>query len=295
MITPPVSGRRKHVVTKKLATGFSKGRNSGVGLNKQIRNISGATEFVCGFLPDPRNTIIRFVLTFAPSKLAVEKLYSRMNSPSLQESRSSLSSNYNLRGYIIDHLRKSFPPATDDTVIIYYFFDFSNKMTLRASTFLRCILHQAIRSESLLPNQQRRLESVFIDQIDQAEPDTRELLSLFVEFYEKFKNSFLIIDGLDQAEKSHQRIIISFIKEIQKLSCARILVTTYPDIDMSKVLSHSQKLQISPEDLEGDIEIFVQRQIDEHSQMELSVCSPSLLGKLKQALISGAEEMLVRS
>lgn len=79
------------------------------------------------------------------------------------------------------------------------------------------------------------------------------------------------------------------------LSCARILVTTSPDVDLSKVLSRSQTLQINPEDIKGDIEIFVQKQLDEHSQAELSVCSPSLLDKVKEALISGAEEMLVRS
>jgi hypothetical protein len=129
--------------------------------------------------------------------------------------------------------------------------------------------------------------------MDHTEPDTSELIKLFVHFCKTFKNSFLVIDGLDQSDKSNQGNIKSFIKEVQTLSNVRILVTTYPDVDMSKVLSHSQTLQINPEDLEGDIEIFVQRQIDGHSQ-ELSVCSPSLLERVKQALISGAEEMLVR-
>ena len=76
---------------------------------------------------------------------------------------------------------------------------------------------------------------------------------------------------------------------------ARILAIAHPDVDMSKVFSRSQTLQIKPEDLKGDIEIFIQRQIDKHSQEGLSVCSPSLLDKIKQALLSGAEEMLVRS
>ena len=64
---------------------------------------------------------------------------------------------------------------------------------------------------------------------------------------------------------------------------------------MSKVLSRYQALQIKPEDLKSDIETFVQRQIDEHSQGVLSVCSPSLLDGVKQAMLSNAEEMLVRS
>jgi hypothetical protein len=156
-------------------------------------------------------------------------------------------------------------------------------------------LHQAVRLESLLPDSQRRLESLFVGQIDQAEPDTNELIKLFMHFYEKFKNAFLLIDGLDEADKSDQRNVKSFLKEVQKVNGARILATTHPDVDMSKVFSRSRTLQIKPEDLKGDIKLFVQRQIDEHSQEGLSVCSPSLLDKIKQALLSGAEGMLVRT
>lgn len=79
------------------------------------------------------------------------------------------------------------------------------------------------------------------------------------------------------------------------MNSSRILAATHPDVDMSKVLSRYQTLQIKPEDLKGDIEIFLQRQIDEHSQDVLSVCSPSLLDEVKQAILSSAEEMLVRS
>jgi hypothetical protein len=64
---------------------------------------------------------------------------------------------------------------------------------------------------------------------------------------------------------------------------------------MSKVFSRSRTLQIKPEDLKGDIKLFVQTRIDEHLQEGLSVCSPSLLDKIKQALLSGAEGMLVRT
>jgi len=134
-----------------------------------------------------------------------------------------------------------------------------------------------------------------VDQIDQAEPDPSELIKLFIHFYGQFKNAFLLIDGLDEADRSNQRNVKSILKEVQKVNGARILATTHPDVDMSKVFSSSQTLQIKPEDVKGDIEIFVQRQIDEHSQEGLSVCSPALLDKVKQALLSGAEEMLVRS
>ncbi|KAH0551473.1 hypothetical protein GP486_007313, partial [Trichoglossum hirsutum] len=199
-----------------------------------------------------------------------------------------------LMGYVIDYLKKTFS-AGSDTAVVYYFFDFSNKKSLHTSTFLRCILHQAIglRLDSLLPDSQRRLESLFVDQIDQAEPDIRELEKLFVDFYGKFKNAFILIDGLDEADKSDQRNVKSFLKEVQKLDGARIFAATHAEMNMSKVFSHSLILQINPGDLKGDVKIFVQQQIDEHSQEELSVCSPSLLDKIKQALVSGAGGMFL--
>jgi hypothetical protein len=130
-----------------------------------------------------------------------------------------------------------------------------------------------------------------VDQIGQTEPDTSELREIFLHFYRKSKNAFLLIDGLDEADESDQRNIKSFLKEVQTVNTSRILATTHPDVDMSKVLSRCQALQIKPEDLKGDIEIFIQRQIDEHSQDVLSVCSPSLLNEVKQATLSSAEEM----
>jgi hypothetical protein len=159
------------------------------------------------------------------------------------------------------------------------------------STFLRSILHQAIRLKSLLPDSQRLLESLFIDQIDHADLYIGELIKLFMHFFGKFKNAFLLIDGLDEADKSDQRNVKNFLKEVQKVDSAQILAIAHPDVDMSKVLSSSQTLQIKPDDLKGDIGIFVQRQADKHSQEELSICSPSLLDTVRQALLSGAEGM----
>ena len=201
-----------------------------------------------------------------------------------------LRSKRSFRGYVISHLQTTFS-ARDDTVIIYYFFDSRNKTTLHTLTFLRCILHQAIKLETLLPDLQRRLESLFVDQIGQAEPDMGELRELFLHFCKNSKNAFLLIDGLDEADESDQRNVKSFLKEVQTVNSSRILASTHPDVDMSKVLSRCQALQIKPEDLKGDIEIFIQSQIDEHSQDVLSVCSPSLLNEVKQAMLSSAEEM----
>ncbi|KAH8712110.1 hypothetical protein GQ44DRAFT_661085 [Phaeosphaeriaceae sp. PMI808] len=186
-----------------------------------------------------------------------------------------------LLGYIIDYLRTKYS-AQNETVVIYYFFDSSEKKSLKEYTFLRCILHQIIRLESLLPDLQRRLESLFMDRIDQSEPTTSELEHLFLQSYGKFKSCFLLIDGLDEADEIEQRNVKSFLKEVQKMDRARILATTHAAMDMSKVFTGGLALHIRPEDLKDDIEAFVESQIGKYSQEELSDCSPYALDLIRQ-------------
>lgn len=148
-----------------------------------------------------------------------------------------------------------------------------------------------VRLESLLPDLQRLLESLFMDRIDQSEPTTSELEQLFLQSYGKFKSCFLLIDGLDEVDEIEQRNIKSFLREVQKMDGARILATTHAAMDMSKVFTGGLALHIRPDDLKDDIEAFVESQIDKYSQEELSDCSPYALDIIRQKLISDAEGM----
>lgn len=65
---------------------------------------------------------------------------------------------------------------------------------------------------------------------------------------------------------------------------------THADIDISKVLSSCQILQIEAKDLQSDIATLVQMQVDEH-QEQLSICPSAFLGKIQEMLLSNAEEM----
>ena len=148
-----------------------------------------------------------------------------------------------------------------------------------------------IRPDTLLPSIQRRLESLFEDQIDQSEPATSELGQLFLQAFGKLENYFLLIDGLDEADDIEQRKVKSFLKEVQKMTGARILATTHAAMDMSRVFACCLALHIRPEDLKDDIDVFVQSQINKYSQEELSDCEPYVLDLVRQKLVSDAEGM----
>ena len=201
-------------------------------------------------------------------------------------------SDQSLRGYVFDNLNVTFL-ARDDIAVAFYFFNSSIKTSMHIISFLRCILHQVVRRELLSPDSQKLLESQFSDQLDRTEPDINGLIELFVHFCKKYKNVFLIIDGLDEADESQQKSIRSFFKNMEKAEGVRMLVLTNPDMDIPKIMYPVQTLQIKLEDVKDDIKTFIQSQIEEHSQEELSICPSSLLTEIKEGLLSGAEEMSV--
>jgi hypothetical protein len=189
-------------------------------------------------------------------------------------------------------LKKEF--STDkDTIIVYYFFDYSTKASLAVPTFLRSILHQVLTVEKLLPAVQRRLESLFSSEIGQWEVDVDEVASLILDFCSALKTVFLLIDGLDEVDPNDGRVIRNFLKKFQGIASVKVFITTHPAMDMSAVFSKCRTLKIKPQDVEPDITAFVENQIEECSHEELYRCSPTLLESIKQALILGAQGMYV--
>jgi len=165
------------------------------------------------------------------------------------------------------------------------------KKSLRLSTFLRCILHQAITPESLRPDIQRRLELLFPTQAAPADLSFEMLEDVFTEAIKEFKIVYLLIDGLDEVEASDRRVLKSFFRKVQSHKGAQICLAAHAAMDVSIILRNSRTIYIEPRDLESDIEVFVRKQIDKHSGEELFICSPALLDKIKDALVSRAGGM----
>jgi hypothetical protein len=110
-----------------------------------------------------------------------------------------------LRGYVVDYLTTRIS-SQKDAAVIYYFFNYSMKKSLQLSTFLRCILHQAVTPESLRPDTQRRLELLFLTQAAPTQPSVEVLEELFMEAIKEFKIIYLLIDGLDEVETSDHKV-----------------------------------------------------------------------------------------
>jgi hypothetical protein len=195
------------------------------------------------------------------------------------------------RGSVHDFLKRKFS-TNKDTTIVYYFFDYSTKASLAVSTFLRSILHQILTVEKLLAVQVR-LESLFSSDIEQWEVDPVEVASLFSDLCSAYKRVFLLLDGLDEMDPNDGRAIRNFLKKFEGIASVKVFTTTHPEVDMSTVFRKCRTFKIEAQDVEPDIAAFVESQIEQRSQEELSGCSPTLLELIKQALISGAQGMYV--
>jgi hypothetical protein len=188
-------------------------------------------------------------------------------------------------------LKKEFS-TDEDTTIVYYFFDYSTKASLAVPTFLRSILHQVLTVEKLHPAVQHRLESLFFE-IELCEVDAAVVESLFLDLCGARKRVFLLVDGLDEVGPNDGRVIRNFLKKLQGIASIKVFITTHPAVDMSAIFSKCRTLKTELQDVEPDITTFVESQIEDRSHDELSGCSPTVLGAIKQALISGAQGMYV--
>jgi hypothetical protein len=174
--------------------------------------------------------------------------------------------------------------------VIYYFFDSKHRKSLSASTFLRCILHQAVSLKRPSTTFCHSLEPLFANG-PSSEPAIEDLTRLFRGLFGKDKKLVLLLDGLDEANENEQRIVKSFLKMIQGLNDSRIIATSHVDMDLSKVFVNPFIFQIQPENVKPDIEMYIQSQIDIHAQDELSSCSKPVLEVIKRTMVSDAEGM----
>jgi len=188
-------------------------------------------------------------------------------------------------------LKKEFS-SVKDTTIVYYFFNFSAKASLLVPTFLRSILHQILTVE-MLSAVQVRLESLFSSEIEHWEVDPVEVASLFSDLCGAYKRVFLLLDGLDEVDPTEARVIRNFLKKFEGIASVKVFTTSHPEVDMSMVFRKCRTFKIEAQDVEPDIAAFVESQIEQHSHVELSGCSLTLLESIKQALISGAQGMYV--
>lgn len=182
-----------------------------------------------------------------------------------------------------------------DTVVAYYFFDSAQKESLSACTFLRSILHQVLRTESLNPTLQRLLEAIFIGPNGSREPEIDELETLVFELCNTMQKVIILVDGISEAEQDDRRLVLRFLKAIQESQAViKLFIASRPEVDVPTFFSNSQltHIDIRAHDTRLEIEDFINSRVEKEAKDgSLVVCGPAVIDKIKNVLKRKAKGM----
>lgn len=190
---------------------------------------------------------------------------------------------------MIEQMTKSLA-SKKDTITAYYFFDSSQKESLSPCTFLRSILHQMLRTESLNPALQRRLEAIFIGPNGSREPEIHELEALIIWLCDTLQNVIVLVDGIDVAKQEDQRLVLHFLKKVVQKSRAviKLFISSRPEVDVPIFFSNNGQLtqiNIRAQDTQIEIEKVIESRMEKVAKEgSLVVCEPATIEKIKKAL-----------
>lgn len=182
-----------------------------------------------------------------------------------------------------------------DTAIAYFFFDSAQKESLSPYTFLRSLLHQVLRTDSLNPTLQRRLEAIFIGPNGSREPEIDELETLIFELCNTMPKVIFLVDGINEVEHNDRRLVLRFLKAIQQSQAViKLFVTCRPEVDVPIFPKDGQltHIKIRAHDNRFEIEGFINSRVEkEAKEGSLVVCGPAVIEKIKNVLKMRANGM----
>lgn len=195
---------------------------------------------------------------------------------------------------MIEHVTKNLA-GKKDTVIAYYFFDSAQKESLSPCSFLRSILHQVLRTESLNPTLQRRLEAMFIGPNGSREPEIDELETLIFELCNKLQKVIILVDGINEAEHDDRKLVLRFLKAIQQVQAViKLFVASQPEVDVPFFFSDDQltHINIRAHDTRPEMEYFINSRVEKEAKDgSLVVCEPAVIHQIKSVLKMKARGM----
>ena len=195
---------------------------------------------------------------------------------------------------MVEQVTKNLAGKTD-TAIAYYFFDAAQKESPSPCAFLRSILHQVLRTESLNPTLQRRLEAIFIGPSGSREPEIEELERLIFELCNTLRKVIILVDGINEVEQDDRRLVLSFLKDIQQSQAIiKLFVTTRPETGIPIFFSDGQltHINIQAHDTRLEIDAFINSRVEKEAKDgSLVVCGPAVIEKIKNVLKMKARGM----
>ncbi|KAF1948207.1 ankyrin [Byssothecium circinans] len=151
--------------------------------------------------------------------------------------------------------------SSHNGLLLYFFFEFTNRDKEPVGTFLRSVLSQAVVQRREIPPSIQELFDQHHNGFQQ--PNISILLATLMEILESEKEIYLVLDALDECSERVQ--LLEAVKEIisRSLDNLHILATSRPEKDIENIFTHiqAQHMRLEGSAVSNDIEQYVQNKL----------------------------------
>ena len=196
-------------------------------------------------------------------------------------------------GQVVEYIQRTLANASD-TAFAYYYFTSVFKESLSVTTFLRSVIFQIIRAETLIFGLQSRVERIFTSHTGHRDPEIEELETLLIDVCAEVSGVVLLIDGVNEADQLDQKAVLDVLKKVIKLTMPlKIFITSQPEVNFRGVFNETEILQINlkPQDTQRELEIYINLRVDYEKPNQLALCSMRVIDDIKAVLKTKAEGM----
>ncbi|KAH8812078.1 hypothetical protein F5884DRAFT_831783 [Xylogone sp. PMI_703] len=178
-----------------------------------------------------------------------------------------------------------------DIPVAYFFSRFDDQESLNAEAIVRCIIKQLLGSADLpkeIESQLERLNSL---------SGCGALSELLRTTTRQFKALYIVIDGVDECEKQERDELFWILSSLISIdNVARIFIASRDSLfgEIQKRFDVFEQCSMGNVLAQGDITTFIEGTIqDRIENQDLNVGDNGLIEEIKQALVCGAEGMLL--
>jgi len=184
--------------------------------------------------------------------------------------------------------------TTQDAVIVYYYCDFSDAISLELGSFMRAIIRQLLEGIIIPSTVQKQIDTLF--RSGDRDPTTEEFITIFKDIGKYIHRVFTVIDGLDECRKETQSNILLMTHGMARVhGCSKFIFTSREEEIITISLRDYQRLNISASNNSEDIDAFIEASVKCNIDSgKLVIDQPWLKLEVLSRLKEGAHGMLVR-
>ncbi|MCJ1347158.1 hypothetical protein MMC31_005379 [Peltigera leucophlebia] len=187
-----------------------------------------------------------------------------------------------------------FAKSGSDYQVVYFFCQFDNAESLRASIILSALIRQLLDTK-ILPES---IETCLVNLLKVPCPEARDLGVLLKDLLVITKCSFIFIDAIDECAKSEWEVLLEVLQDIL-ISCSsvvKVFLAVRQGIveEMENVCEWHYQTTMSSSEVNSNIKIYIEDVLAEKKDSgKLVVDNPELINEITDALVEGANGMFL--